>query len=215
MHRGLVLVMACAGAIWPAAEAAAQALVAPSSVVLHVHAGIADTGFVAPLERILAQRLAPTLRTLPSTLDLAPLRSRIGPSEADPLLRAFFNATHDRADPTAMHVLLAAEDIRLAPARFNFAVTSGGRDAGYRVTVVSLARLQVRGLFGRQDEDNLRTAMRVARMVVKNTARAAGLLDSTLCVMGFPSSLAELDAMPEGFCEPDLARLVAAGVAAQ
>jgi predicted Zn-dependent protease len=205
--------MACAGAIWPAAPAVAQALVAPSAIVLHVHAGIADTGFVAPLERMLAQRLAPPLRIMPSTLDLAPLRSRFGPSEADPMLRAFIIATHDRADPTAMHVLLTAEDIRLAPARFNFAVTSGGRDAGYRAMLVSVARLQVRELFGRQDEDNLRTAMRVARVVVKNTARAAGLLDSTLCVMGFPSSLAELDAMPEGFCEPDLARLAEAGIA--
>ena len=205
--------MACAGAIWPAAQAVAQALVAPSSIVLHVHAGIADTGFVAPLERLLAQRLAPPLRIVPSTLDLAPLRSGIGPSEADPILRAFFLATHDRADPTAMHVLLTAEDIRLAPARFNFAVTSGGRDAGYRAMVVSLARLQVQGLFGRQDADSLRTAMRVARMVVKNTARAAGLLDSTLCVMAFPSSLAEFDAMPEGFCELDLGRLAEAGIA--
>lgn len=205
--------MACAGAFWPAAQPAAQALVAPSAIVLHVHAGIADAGFVATLERILAQRLAPKLRTVPSTLDLVPLRSRIGPMDAGPLLRAFVVAAHDTADPSAMHVLLTAEDIRLAPARFNFAVTGGGRDAGFRATVVSLARLQEQGLFGRQDEDQLRTALRVARMVVKNTARTAGLVDSDRCVMGFPASISALDAMPEGFCEPDLARLVAAGIA--
>lgn len=192
---------------------AADTLVAPSSITLHVHADIADTGFLAQLEPILARRLMPRLRIVASAIDLAPFRARFGPMAADPLLQAFVVATHVAADPTAMHVLLIAEDIRAAPARFNFAVTAGGRGTGFRATVVSLARLQQRGLLGTSDTDPLGTALRVSRMIVKNVARTAGLVDSARCVMGFPSSLAELDAMPEGFCEPDLSALVAAGIA--
>lgn len=33
------------------------------------------------------------------------------------------------------------------------------------------------------------------------------------CIFAFPYSRDELDALPEGFCEPDLSALVAAGIA--
>ncbi len=213
VRRAAMLALAWAAAMACGEGAAAQGLAAPPAIVLHVHAGIADTSFLAPLERMLAARLAPPLRVAPSTLDLSPHRAWTGPMPAEAALRSFILAVHDPAAPDTLHVLLTAEDMRLAPARFNFAVSGGGPGQGFRAIVVSLARLQQRAMANGADRDPLRTAMRVARMVVKNTARTAGLVDSDRCVMGFPTGLADLDAMPEGFCEPDLARLVSAGVA--
>jgi hypothetical protein len=49
-------------------------------------------------------------------------------------------------------------------------------------------------------------------MIVKNVARVAGYGGSGLCLLGFPRSLAELDALPQSFCEPDLSALTTAGV---
>lgn len=208
-----VLALAWAASMGSGAGAVAQGLVAPSSIVLHVHEGIADTSFLAPLERLVAARLAPPLRVVASTLDLGPHAPWQGPMPAEAVLRSFILAVHDPAEPDALHVLVTGEDMRLASARFNFAVSGGGPGQGFRAIVVSLARLQPRAMANGGDRAPLRTAMRVARMVVKNAARTAGLVDSDRCVMGFPTGLADLDAMPEGFCEPDLARLVAAGVA--
>jgi hypothetical protein len=77
-----------------------------------------------------------------------------------------------------MQVLLVAEDIRLPPVRFNFAVSWRHPQVDQRVIVVSLARLMDRSLIDRADRDPSATAERVARMIVKNTARLG--CDSTL-----------------------------------
>ena len=120
VYWAAVLALAWAAAAASGAGAAAQGLAAPPAIVLHVHEGIADTSFLAPLERMLAARLAPPVR-------------------------------------------VRDEDMRLAPARFNFAVSGGGPGQGFRAIVVSLARLQPRAMANGADRDPLRAAMRVAR----------------------------------------------------
>lgn len=79
---------------------------------------------------------------------------------------------------------------------------------------MSLHRLQQVGLLDRATDKNpARTAERVFKLVLKNVARVSGYAGSSLCVFGFPQSVDEPDALPEGFCEPDRTRRVNAGIA--
>ena len=58
-----------------------------------------------------------------------------------------------------------------------------------------------------------RTAQRVFKLIAKDTARLMVYASSDACLFAFHRSIAELDATPDSFCEPDLSALVAAGIA--
>ncbi len=208
--RAGVLVLA---GLLPIRPALAAELVAPAGLVLHVSPGITDQRFMAPLLAELGRSLAPPVRAIPATYDPAALRGMVGTMDGSAVAQGFAASIDWAAAGRRMQVLLLAEDIRLPPARFNFAVSWRHPQVDQRVIVVSLSRLMDRSLIDRADRDPSVTAERVARMIVKNTARLSGLFDSDRCVMGFPRSRDELDAMPLGFCEPDLSALVQAGIA--
>lgn len=186
-------------------SAPAAHLVAPAGIVLHVSPAITDQRFMAPLLAELGRSLAPPVRVVDATYDPVVLRGMLGSIDGNALAQGFGGSIDWERAGRDMQVLLVADDIRIPPARFNFAVSMRHPQVDRRVIVVSLSRLM--------DRDPRATAERVARMIVKNTARLSGLFDSDRCVMGFPRSRDDLDAMPLGFCEPDLSALVQAGIA--
>jgi len=188
-------------------------IIPPSEIVIHAPRVIVGLDFVPLLDQALVRALQPSIRIVPTNFDYGSLRPRSGPTQADGLLPAFAASLQGPAVANAMHVLLLTDDIQLPPARFNFSISQGSADGRLRIMVVSLARLMAWDLRRNVDPNPRATAARVARLIIKNTARLSGLSDSNRCVMAFPASLTELDAMPESYCEPDLSRLVAAGVA--
>lgn len=196
-----------------AMPATANTIIPPSEIVLHVGRPIAGLEFLPLLDQTLTGALLPQIRIVPTSFDVEPFRPRTGPSPASPILDAFALSLSGKALRRSMHVLIVTADIQLPPARFNFAVSQGGPDTEYRVMVVSLARLMAWDLRRNADTNPRATAARAARMIIKNSARLSGLYDSDRCVMAFPNSLQALDAMPDSYCEPDLSRLVAAGLA--
>lgn len=199
--------------VLPVRPALAAELVAPTGIVLHVGPAITDQRFLPPLLAELGRTLAPPARAVDATYDPVALRSMLGMMDGAALAQGFGASIDWTAAGRDMQVLLLPDDIRIPPARFNFAVSMRHPQVDQRVIIVSLSRLMDRGLIDRADRDPSATAERIARMIVKNTARLSGLLDSDRCVMGFPRSREELDAMPLGFCEPDLSALVRAGIA--
>ncbi len=189
------------------------AILRPTAVKLYVHRDIADTRFLADLERRLRTRLQPAVATLPASFDFSALR-RFGKLDAQRLIDGLIAGTNWDQNKGAIHVFLIKDDMRLPPARFNFAVSAGSALTPHHVIVVSLARLQETRFFDSQTDTNpVRTATRAYKMVAKNTAKVAGYAGSNACLFSFPRNLAELDAMPEGYCEPDLSALITAGVA--
>ncbi len=186
-------------------SAPAADLVAPAGIVLHVSPAITDQRFLPALLAELGRSLAPPVRTVDATYDPQGLRGMLGSIDGNALAQGFGASIDWERAGRDMQVLLLADDIRIPPARFNFAVSMRHPQADRRVIVVSVSRLM--------DRDPRATAERIARMIVKNTARLSGLFDSDRCVMGFPRSRDELDAMPLGFCEPDLSALIRAGIA--
>lgn len=198
----------------PSAPPSALSMVRPRAVVLHVHSDITDQQFLPELVRRLEAALAPPQFTLPTAFDLKPLRSLTGVIDGQALAGALIGSIDWKRDAATVQVLLIADDMRLKPARFNFAVSNGTAATPHHIIIVSLARLQQVGLLDRATDKNpARTAERVFKLIVKNVARVSGYAGSSLCVFGFPRSVDELDALPEGFCEPDRTLLVNAGIA--
>lgn len=206
-------------ALVPTAQAAETSagmqLMRPRAIVLHVHAAIGDQRFLPALTQRLQQALAPSIHVLATDLDLAPLRPTIGTMDAALVVERVVRGLDWNQHAQTVQVLLIADDMRLQPANFNFAVSNGAPSTPHHVIVVSLARLQRGAVVGGEDRDPAITAERVAKMVIKNVARVAGYAHSDRCVFAFPRNLAELDATPAGFCEPDLSILVGAGIARQ
>jgi len=184
------------------------------AVVVHVHDGVTDRRFLPELVRRLKAGLAPPVHALPTTFDLKPLRSLTGMVDGQALAGAMIGSVDWTRDAATVQVLLIADDMRLQPARFNVAVSNGTASTPHHIVIVSLHRLQQVGLLDRATDKNpARTAERVFKLVLKNVARVSGYAGSSLCVFGFPQSVDEPDALPEGFCEPDRTRLVNAGIA--
>lgn len=199
-----------------AAGAAAPALHAPRQVHVRVHRAVADQRFMPLLMRQLGQALAMPLQqgrfaiALPATA----AGLNLWPMDAQPLIDALLR---DMApgDAGSTHIFIVASDLRLKPARYNLAASWGGAQAPLGLSIVSLHRLQTLDGQGR-DTDPQRTADRVFKLVAKNVARLAGYAPpEERCLMAFPQTAADLDALPENFCEPDLAALVQAGIAAR
>jgi len=204
----------CALAVLAASAAAAEnALMRPRAVVLHVHAAIEDQRFLPALTSRLEKGLAPAVYTLPTQIDLAPLRPTLGKLDAAPLVEYLIEGFDWTYHASTVQVLLIRDDMRLQPANFNFAVSNGTPATPHHVIVVSLARLQNRAMTDAEDKNPELTAERVAKMILKNVARVSGYARSDRCVFAFPRNLAELDAAPAGYCEPDLSVLIAAGIA--
>jgi predicted Zn-dependent protease len=203
-----------AAAADPSVAPSALSLVRPRAVVMHVHGDLTDQRFLPELVRRLKAALAPPLHTLPTAFDLKPLRSLTGTIDGHAMAGALIGSVDWKRDAGTVQVLLIADDMRLKPANFNFAVSNGTAATPHHIVVVSLHRLQQVGLLDRATDKNpARTAERVFKLILKNVARVSGYAGSSLCVFGFPHSVDELDALPEGFCEPDRTLLVNAGIA--
>lgn len=191
-------------------------VVAPAAVRVYVHADVRDSSFMPLLMQRLARVLRPPLQIGRFELDLQPYRSRLSwlfPSDAQLLLLHFGEGVIAQGMQDMTHVYVIDEDIRLAPARFNFAASLGSPQAPVRLTIVSLARLRSLSANGTDPAPAL-TAQRVFKLVAKNVARLSGYPgDAGRCLFAFPSSVRQLDATPENFCEPDLGVLVQAGIA--
>lgn len=216
--KQLLPALAMLGSVWLPAGASAEdrpgaPLLQPRAVVIHVHADIADQRFVPDLLRRMQRSLVPPVSALNTQLDLAALRPKIGIMDAQPLIEALVRSVDWSRSADVIQVLVIADDMRLRPANYNFAASIGNPSTPYHVVVVSLARLQDRAAIGGADRNPARTAERVYKMVAKNTARVAGYAASDKCLFAFPRNVQELDALPEGFCEPDLSVLVQAGIA--
>lgn len=166
--------------------------------------GLPAGGFVPGLLRRMNVALLPPVNIEPVALDFADVARDRRQLLADSMM-AKIAATAGPFDAVVPEVILIAEDMRLPPARFNFAISEGRADVGARLVVISLARLWAR--------DSDLVAARVARMAIKNVPRVLNYPGSGTCVFGFPRSLAELDAMAESYCEPDLSTLRVAGIA--
>jgi predicted Zn-dependent protease len=198
----------------PTVAPSALPLVRPRAVVLHVHSDVTDQQFLPELVRRLRAALAPALHTLPTTFDLKPLRSWTGIVDGQAIAGALIGSVDWKRDAATVQVLLIADDLRLKPANFSLAVSNGTAATPHHIVIVSLHRLQQVGLLDRATDRNpARTAERAFKLILKNVARVSGYAASNLCVFGFPRSVDELDALPEGFCEPDRTLLVNAGIA--
>ncbi len=209
MLAGLIAVALAVGS---PVSASADPLIPPTEIVIHAPRAIAGLEFVPLLDQALARTLRPPIRIIPTGFDYGSLKPRSGPTQASDLLRAFAATLPGVARLHSMHVLIVTDDIQLPPARFNFAVSHGTPESSVRLMVVSLARLMAWDVRRGIDPDPGATSARVSRMIIKNAARMSGLFDSDRCVMAFPDRLQALDAMPLSFCEPDLSRLIAAGL---
>lgn len=215
VSRALLLAV-CFASIAPAHAAEVQpgaALMRPQAVVLHVHADIADQRFVPVLGRQLQKGLAVPVHTLATDFDLTSLRPTIGKIDAAQLVESVIRNVDWARHAQTVQVLIIGDDMRLQPANYNFAVSNGTPATPHHVIVVSLARLQEHEIIGGADSRPDRTAERAAKMILKNVARVCGYAHSDRCVFAFPRNLDELDAMPAGYCEPDLGVLTAAGIA--
>lgn len=211
-----LLLAACVAAIPPARAGDVQpgaALMRPRAVVLHVHAGIADQRFVPILGQQLQKGLAVPVHTLATDFDLTSLRPAIGKIDAAQLVESVIRNVDWTRHAQTVQVLVIGDDMRLPPANYNFAVSNGTPATPHHVVVVSLARLQEHEIIGGADAHPDRTAERAAKMILKNVARVSGYAHSDRCVFAFPRNIDELDAIPAGYCEPDLAALIAAGIA--
>jgi len=113
---------------------------------------------------------------------------------------------------TAVHFFVVPHDIRLPPARYNFAFSVGSESTPAHMSVISLNRLQAKSWRDGQDTDPDRTAERVFKLIAKNTVKMTGYQGGELCLFTFPNNLDALDALPLSFCEPDNAALIAAGI---
>lgn len=210
---------ACAESVAPRssvnAPLATADIMKPDAVILHIHDEIEDTGFLPHLERKLRERLSPPVTAQTVALDIQPLRGN-GLIDARLLIDRLAGAIDWEKNRRIVHVFVVKDDFRLPPANFNFAVSAGTASSPFHVVVVSLARLQESRLFdAKRDSSSARTAERVYKMVAKNVAKVSGYAGGTRCLFSFPRNLAELDATAEGFCEPDLSILSAAGIARQ
>lgn len=168
---------------------------------------------MAELEDRLRKRLALPIMIQPVAFDFSALRG-FGKLDAQRLIEGLVAGTNWSQNRNVIHVFLIKDDMRLAPARFNYAVSVGSAHTPHHVIIISLARLQETRVFDAGADSNpARTATRVFKMIAKNTAKVAGYSGSNACLFSFPRNLAELDAMPEGFCEPDISLLNRAGIA--
>ena len=183
------------------------------AIVLHVHSAIEDRRFVPLVEERLRALFTAPVRTQASHFDLEPLTPMIGKIDANALVHAYASTAVDwRGQISMMHFFIHNQDMRLSPARYNFAVAIGDATTAFHLGIVSIARLQEVGLLEDGDPDPVLTASWVFKLVAKNTAKMAGYRSSRLCLFAFPNSLPALDSMPESFCEPDSGRLVEAGL---
>ncbi len=191
---------------------AVQQLLKLSHIIIHVHSSIADTGFLKYLETDLRERLQPAISIESS--DFGGLSRMTDTLEGTEGLKLISRDIDWSRESGRIHVFIVPNELRLPPARFNFAVSAGTPLTPFHLIAVSLARLQSSGLIERQrDQSPRKTAERVTKLIVKNVAKVIGYSSSTQCVFGFPRSLGELDSMPSGYCEPDLSILVEAGLA--
>lgn len=207
-------------ALGPAASAAepapdftvVQQLLKPAAIIIHVHSSIADTGFLRHLEVDLRERLQPAIFV--ESTDFGGLSTMTATLEGLAGLQVLSRDIDWGRENGRIHVFIVANELRLPPANFNFAVSAGTAQTPFHLVAVSLARLQSYGMIDRRrDQSPRRTAERVTKLIVKNVAKVIGYSSSTQCVFAFPRSLSELDSMPSGYCEPDLSVLVAAGLA--
>ena len=185
----------------------------PAAVILHIHDEISDQRFVERLVALLQSNLAPPITASPVRMDLERFRLRFGIMDANPLLGTLISGIDWQRDRNVVHFVLIPDDMRLQPARFNFAASAGDAGTPFHLSIVSLARLQQLSGDGRVDSNPSRTAVRAFKLIAKNTARLMGYASSDRCLFAFARSIAELDATAESFCEPDLSTLVAAGIA--
>jgi hypothetical protein len=99
--------------------------VRPRAIVLHVHAQIEDQGFLAELIRRLELSLAPPIVARTTDFDLGPLRAAGYPLDGQALVDAVVRAIDWGASGDTVQVLLIKDDLRVPPARYNFAVSHG------------------------------------------------------------------------------------------
>jgi predicted Zn-dependent protease len=204
-----------ASAQTPGSVAAPAAIKAPAAVALYLHHDVLDDRFMPLLVARLTPQLAVPVSAGRFELDMRPHRSwtqLLWPMDAVPVMEDIARRIDWAQPPGVTRIFIVMPDIRLKPARYNFAVSVGSASTPFQLSMVSLARLQVLDANGR-DKNPDKTAERTAKLIVKNIARLAGYSHSQRCVFAFPNSLAELDALPHNFCEPDLSALVQAGIA--
>lgn len=217
LARGLLFWLALAKTVDATADALPPpnpaAIMRPAALVINIQRDIADIRFMAELEDRLRKRLAPPIMIQPAGFDFSPLRG-FGKLDAQRLIESVVAGTNWSQNRGVVQVFLIKDDMRLAPARFNYAVSVGSAHTPHHVIIISLARLQETRFFDPATDSNpARTATRAFKMIAKNTAKVAGYSGSNACLFSFPRNLAELDAMPEGFCEPDISLLNRAGIA--
>jgi hypothetical protein len=203
---GLAALGATAARAQPAAPHVPGEIARPPAVVVLSERALAEADFLPALLARLREALLPPVESVAFDIDYTGMPREGGQLLGDPLLRNLVNGISWTALAGRVPVVLLREPMRNPPARFNFALSAAARDGSWRIVAISLAML------GQAKSPEV-VAARVARMAVKNVARVCGYAGSDRCVFGFPRSLAELDAMPEGFCEPDLSVLAAAGLA--
>ncbi|HND14858.1 MAG TPA: hypothetical protein PLN78_07760, partial [Pseudomonadales bacterium] len=146
----------------------------PAAVILHIHDEISDQRFVERLVALLQSNLAPPITASPVRMDLERFRLRFGIMDANPLLGALIGGIDWQRDRNVVHFVLIPDDMRLQPARFNFAASAGDAGTPFHLSIVSLARLQQLSGDGRVDSNPSRTAVRAFKLIAKNTARLMG-----------------------------------------
>jgi|1115.fasta_scaffold00203_74 predicted Zn-dependent protease len=189
-----------------ALDMAPLGLVKPVAVVVYVDGEVADERFMPPfIARLRKSLVAPVSAT--TRIYIPPTKG----TEARELLNILIKRFEWQREPMTIRVVIVKRGIRLSPSNYSFAASVGGVDTPFHLSMVSLAHLQEFDKNG-DDINPEQTAKRVFKLVAKNVARLSGYDSSTKCLFEFPRDVLQLDLMPESFCEPDLATLVAAGI---
>ncbi|HSI01664.1 MAG TPA: hypothetical protein VLA02_13760 [Reyranella sp.] len=189
--------------------AAAQQLVPPGEIVIHVNSDVRNTEVVEPLVCELAKVVQAPVRArkidLALTDDLLESGRQFSPRK---IVQRFAVATASESElPNPFRYLILDHDLKVPQLNYVFAETYMPP-----LSVISVTRLapNVEPDVAKRAATEI-TLARVYKLMMKSVAVMAGL-KSAGCVMMFPRSVAELDAKPSEYCADDRAALAAAKV---
>lgn len=206
-----VMALLLAGVSAQQVKAAGSELIAPSEVVLYIHADLKSIDFVRPLVCALQRVLVAPVSTQVSGLPLGnELRASATQFDVTKLANEFIRTTP--AAKSSFQYLLLPYDLKSEPWRYVFATSFGNQQTSFHLGIISTARLDVEEPTHAHHQGAEITATRIYKLILKSIARVAGLSGPDRCVLIFPRSLDELDQKLASFCPEDHARLVASGI---
>jgi predicted Zn-dependent protease len=191
----------------------AQALMAPSEVVLYIHSELKRTDFVERLECALKHILVAPVSTQGLQFALGgDLLATPTQLDVQKVANKFIQVTAGEGGPRTFKYLFLPLDLKDAEHRYVFATSFSNERASAHVGILSTARLDTRISNFPNEQNSEQTAHRLYKIILKSMARLAGLKNPDSCVLASLRNLEELDQKSAAFCPEERAALVAAGI---